>query len=311
MSQAVSTSGNTQHMVKYIDPTSSNDQLYLLLLASPFLFYTVLWFIPSLWVSMIGSAQPSDTMAQVAHVLKLVQGYVLYSLCKDHYLMPGQWIEELGQTTVICSVFLMVLGQYLNVSVYNALGTNGVYYGVRFGIDVPWCHDFPYNVSWLKHPQYVGSIMSIIAAIPLIQLPLTWSFYIVAWYLYMCVIESYEITPAATFRSNKSKNTKKKSKNTKNKSKNTKKKTLDRNVTLVENPEEDSADDSSDDDDEYNRRLLEERIEQRHSPVKKTSRASRSSRSTSKPRSPVKKAVKKKQKHQRQSSQTYPRCRRQ
>ena len=174
MSQAVSTSGNTQHMVKYIDPTSSNDQLYLLLLASPFLFYTVLWFIPSLWVSMIGSAQPSDTMAQVAHVLKLVQGYVLYSLCKDHYLMPGQWIEELGQTTVICSVFLMVLGQYLNVSVYNALGTNGVYYGVRFGIDVPWCHDFPYNVSWLKHPQYVGSIMSIIAAIPLIQLPLTW-----------------------------------------------------------------------------------------------------------------------------------------
>ena len=83
----------------------------------------------------------------------------------------------------------------------------------------------------------------------------------------MCVVESYEITPAATFRRNKSKNTKKKSKNTKNKSKNTKKKTLDRNVTLVENPEEDSADDSSDDDDEYNRRLLEERIEQRHSPL--------------------------------------------
>lgn len=174
MSQAVSTSANTQHMVQYIDPTSSNDQLHLLLLASPFLFYTVLWFVPSLWVSVIGSAQPSDTMAQVAHVLKLVQGYVLYSLCKDHYLMPGQWIEELGQTTVICSVFLLVLGQYLNVSVYNALGTNGVYYGVRFGIDVPWCDDFPYNVSWLKHPQYVGSIMSVIAAIPLIQLPLTW-----------------------------------------------------------------------------------------------------------------------------------------
>jgi hypothetical protein len=205
--------------------------------------------------------------------------------------MPGQWIEELGQTTVICSVFLLVLGQYLNVSVYNALGTNGVYYGVRFGIDVPWCDDFPYNVSWLKHPQYVGSIMSVIAAIPLIQLPLTWSFYIVAWYVYMCMIESYEITPAATFRRKKSKRTKKK--------------TLERNVTLVENPEdqdednddeEEDDDNSSDDQDEYNRRLLEERIEQRHSPVKqtrRTSRSSRSSRSKSKSRSPVKKAVKK------------------
>ena len=158
MSNMVSTSTTAAHMTTYINPSSSDDQLHMLLLSLPFLFYTLLWFAPTLWVSLCGKGNhPSELMGNVAHVLKVVQFYVMYSLCKNHYLSPSQWIDELGQTTVICSVFLFVLGQYLNVSVYTALGTNGVYYGVRFGIDVPWCYDFPFNVSWLKHPQYIGT----------------------------------------------------------------------------------------------------------------------------------------------------------
>ena len=34
-----------------------------------------------------------------------------------------------------------------------------MYYGVRFGHEVPWCRDFPFSL--LKHPQYVGAVMSI------------------------------------------------------------------------------------------------------------------------------------------------------
>ena len=50
-------------------------------------------------------------------------------------------------------------GQILNVSVFYRLGKVGVYYGVRFGHPVPWCNDFPFLL--LRHPQYVGAVMSI------------------------------------------------------------------------------------------------------------------------------------------------------
>jgi methylene-fatty-acyl-phospholipid synthase len=169
-----SKSDSSGHMVVKIDASSSTDQITLLLLGLPYIYYTILWYFPQIWVALIGANHPSETMASVAHALKGVQAYALYTLCKDHFLMPSQWIEELGQTVVICSVFLFVLGQYLNYSVYNALGTNGVYYGIRFGIDIPWCYDFPFNISWLKHPQYVGSILSVVAAVPLMQIPLSW-----------------------------------------------------------------------------------------------------------------------------------------
>ena len=49
--------------------------------------------------------------------------------------------------------------QTLNVSMYNAIGKNGVYYGEKLGSKVPWCTSFPFSV--VSHPQYVGSVLSI------------------------------------------------------------------------------------------------------------------------------------------------------
>ena len=49
--------------------------------------------------------------------------------------------------------------QTLNVSMYNAIGKKGVYYGEKLGSKVPWCTSFPFNV--VSHPQYVGSVLSI------------------------------------------------------------------------------------------------------------------------------------------------------
>jgi phosphatidyl-N-methylethanolamine N-methyltransferase len=54
---------------------------------------------------------------------------------------------------------LIATGQFLNVSVFYRLGETGVFYGNRFGYDIPWCSEFPFSL--LKHPQYVGTLLSI------------------------------------------------------------------------------------------------------------------------------------------------------
>jgi phosphatidyl-N-methylethanolamine N-methyltransferase len=54
---------------------------------------------------------------------------------------------------------LIGTGQFLNVSVFHRLGEAGVFYGNRFGYEIPWSSEFPFSV--LKHPQYVGTLMSI------------------------------------------------------------------------------------------------------------------------------------------------------
>lgn len=56
---------------------------------------------------------------------------------------------------------LLVIGQVLNVAVFNALGGIGVYYGYEFGYAVKMVTCFPYNVSWISDPQYIGVIMTV------------------------------------------------------------------------------------------------------------------------------------------------------
>jgi methylene-fatty-acyl-phospholipid synthase len=70
---------------------------------------------------------------------------------------------------------LIVAGQILNCGVFYRLGKVGVFYGSRLGYDMPWSRAFPF--SWLKHPQYVGTVWSI------------WGFFVIMrfphpdWYL--------------------------------------------------------------------------------------------------------------------------------
>ena len=70
---------------------------------------------------------------------------------------------------------MIIIGQILNISVFYRLGKVGVFYGNILGYELPWCREFPF--SWLKHPQYVGTVLSI------------WGFFLVMrfphedWYL--------------------------------------------------------------------------------------------------------------------------------
>ena len=54
---------------------------------------------------------------------------------------------------------LMGFGQLLNFGVFYRLGAVGVFFGDRLGHAVPWCREFPF--SWVSHPQYVGTVLTI------------------------------------------------------------------------------------------------------------------------------------------------------
>jgi len=72
--------------------------------------------------------------------------------------------------------------------VYQLLGEPGTYYGVRFGKNIPWVTEFPFG--YIKDPQYVGSILSLLACLCWIPFQ-----YILLWvlgYLFMVKVESFE-----------------------------------------------------------------------------------------------------------------------
>ena len=54
---------------------------------------------------------------------------------------------------------MFVAGQGLNLAVFYRLGKIGVFYGNKLGHRIPWTRKFPF--SCLKHPQYIGALLSI------------------------------------------------------------------------------------------------------------------------------------------------------
>jgi phosphatidyl-N-methylethanolamine N-methyltransferase len=69
------------------------------------------------------------------------------------------WPPSADGPWLILGATLIAGGQLLNWSVFQRLGTVGVFYGDRFGYDLPWCTAFPFSL--LEHPQYVGAVLSI------------------------------------------------------------------------------------------------------------------------------------------------------
>ncbi|XP_062154953.1 phosphatidyl-N-methylethanolamine N-methyltransferase [Alnus glutinosa] len=143
----------------------------------PFPFYYWLWTRPQSWVDLCGKGRdPSKVMAHVSHLLKVVQLVSLFSVSSLSWPPPLYFWP------------LLAFGQFLNFRVYQLLGESGTYYGVRFGQNVPWVTEFPFGV--IKDPQYVGSIMSLLACLSWVPLQ-----YILLWslgYAFMVYLESKE-----------------------------------------------------------------------------------------------------------------------
>jgi hypothetical protein len=73
---------------------------------------------------------------------------------------------EVGALQVCVGAALIGVGQALNFGVFFRLGTLGVFYGNRFGYDLPHCGGLPFSLC--KHPQYFGAVLSI------------WGFFVIA-----------------------------------------------------------------------------------------------------------------------------------
>ncbi|KAJ0750943.1 putative phosphatidyl-N-methylethanolamine N-methyltransferase [Helianthus annuus] len=80
------------------------------------------------------------------------------------------------------------LASFGSLMVYQLLGEAGTYYGVRFGKNIPWVTEFPFGT--VKDPQYVGSIMSLVACVAWV--PFLYIFLWVLGYLFMIHVESKE-----------------------------------------------------------------------------------------------------------------------
>ncbi|HBZ71207.1 MAG TPA: hypothetical protein DEP35_16350 [Deltaproteobacteria bacterium] len=100
---------------------------------------------------------PVDALHHLFWAFKALQALTFFSWC---------WIWGDGSVRPSASglatffgLALLGIGQVLNLGVFYRLGKTGVFYGNRFGYPVPWCSRFPFSV--LRHPQYVGTVLSI------------------------------------------------------------------------------------------------------------------------------------------------------
>ena len=102
--------------------------------------------------------KPVEVVEKLFYSFKVIQGVVFVGWCYAYGhdslwpLSGSVWSLGLGGA-------LLVVGQLLNLSVFYRLGKEGVFYGNKFGYTMPWCRAFPFSL--LKHPQYVGTVLSI------------------------------------------------------------------------------------------------------------------------------------------------------
>ena len=134
--------------------------------------YTFCWFNPNKLLNYFKS--PNKCVYNIEKFLyfnKFLQigciNYYLYSLYIKEQL---HYNYDYSYLLLLLNLVVLSVGQTLNLSVYNSLGRNGVYYGHQFGLEIPWCTKFPYNVKFISHPQYIGACLSWFSTINIIKL---------------------------------------------------------------------------------------------------------------------------------------------
>ncbi len=133
--------------------------------------YTFVWFFPKHFqdfakaypISEIG--HPVDVVVALFYVSKVLQMGGLASWY--YYTAPWANMFEISAFQWVTGLQLILFGQLLNFSIYDAIGKNGVYYGNKFGVSIPWCTGFPFNV-FTAHPQYCGAVATVFGVIVLL-----------------------------------------------------------------------------------------------------------------------------------------------
>jgi methylene-fatty-acyl-phospholipid synthase len=105
-----------------------------------------------------GNGDPVRALATLFVFFKGVQVVVFVGWC----IAMGDGQLRAPDVTLLSTaggLGLMAFGQFLNASVFARLGSDGVFYGNRFGRHIDWLEGFPF--SWFRHPQYLGAVATI------------------------------------------------------------------------------------------------------------------------------------------------------
>jgi methylene-fatty-acyl-phospholipid synthase len=117
---------------------------------------------------LVPLGEPTEVLERLFYAFKVLQVGVFLLWC----LVLGEgelWPPAAPPAAIALGVGLLAVGQALNFLVFLRLGRSGVFYGVRFGHDVPWVEDFPFSL--IKHPQYVGATLSVWGFFLIVRFP--------------------------------------------------------------------------------------------------------------------------------------------
>ena len=89
--------------------------------------------------------EPIRALEKLFYTFKILQISVFLGWCL--YFGGTIW-PPAGEPliAVIVGILMIAAGQALNFGVFFRLGRVGVFYGNKFGYQIPWCDDFPFSV---------------------------------------------------------------------------------------------------------------------------------------------------------------------
>jgi len=146
--------------------------LRVLILALPYFMYYYIWHRPKQWneffngkgVEMFSVFCPLFKILQISMVANMrFQTYNLFELVP---LVLNKLMFQLEYHEMGYLVCFTIVSQFLNVGVYRAIGSVGVYNGVKMGHVVPWVHGFPFSLG-IRHSQYNGACIAFAGWLPL------------------------------------------------------------------------------------------------------------------------------------------------
>ena len=114
------------------------------------------------------ASRPTEALRALFVGFKALQIGVFTWWCLEHG-GAAAWPPDAPLWAIAIGVCLVAAGQALNAGVFYRLGSVGVFYGNRFGYDVPWCNAFPFSVT--AHPQYVGTMLTIWGVFLILRFP--------------------------------------------------------------------------------------------------------------------------------------------
>jgi methylene-fatty-acyl-phospholipid synthase len=127
------------------------------------IFYVWLCWSPASFVALCRvpfsgrRVDPVVAVELIFYVFKAIQAGVFAGWCLA--FGGGQILPAGGPVAIALGSLLVIGGQALISFVFTRLGRLGVFYGGQFGRPVAWHTGFPF--STLRHPQYVGAVMTI------------------------------------------------------------------------------------------------------------------------------------------------------